>query len=129
MPPFYSQEGVLSQRENPNESLDLSSAILRRAELLDADLTDANLKTVKVAITQLDRAASLRGVAMPDSSRHEGEGYPGQKHASTDDGLIEIKHPRALFVLPRRNPADVTFRPAPVTYDGRECTSVLRPIA
>ena len=58
-------------RETLLRNADLSNTILWRAELLDADLTGANLKGAKVAISQLQRTASLSGVTMPDSSRSE----------------------------------------------------------
>ncbi len=55
---------------------DLNGAVLRRANLSgaylrEADLTWANLSGAQVSSEQLGKAASLKGAAMPDDTKHE----------------------------------------------------------
>jgi uncharacterized protein YjbI with pentapeptide repeats len=50
---------------------DLIGANLREANLVKADLTGANLSGASVTSEQLGKAASLKGAAMPDGTKHE----------------------------------------------------------
>jgi hypothetical protein len=62
--------GANLREANLREAI-LTGANLREAHLGMADLARANLSGARVTSEQLDKAASLKGAAMPDGTKHE----------------------------------------------------------